>query len=201
MPTVDPSSPAGRLAGDVVDFPRHSPRRFGWTRPERLASVENANELETNMKPRIEYADAAPDGLSAMRGLETYVRGSGLETSLVELVKVRASQINGCAYCLDMHTKDARATGEKEQRLYAVAAWHETPFFSERERAALAWTEALTLIGETQVPDEVYEQARRSFGEKELVDLTLAVVAINGWNRLSIAFRTVPGSYRPELSR
>ena len=154
-----------------------------------------------DMKPRIEYAKVAPDGLAAMRGLETYVHGSGLEPGLLELVKVRASQINGCAYCLDMHTKDARDAGEKEQRLYAVAAWHEAPFFSERERAALTWTEAVTLVGETHVSDEVYELARRHFGEKELVDLTLAVVAINGWNRLAIAFRTVPGSYKPELSR
>jgi len=154
-----------------------------------------------DMKPRIEYARVAPDALAAMRGLETYVHGSGLEPRLLELVKVRASQINGCAYCLDMHTKDARDAGEKEQRLYAVAAWHEAPFFSERERAALTWTEAVTLVGETHVSDEVYELARRHFGEKELVDLTLAVVAINGWNRLAIAFRTVPGSYKPELSR
>jgi AhpD family alkylhydroperoxidase len=154
-----------------------------------------------DMKTRIQYAKVAPDGLAAMLGLESYVHGTGLEPGLLELVKVRASQINGCAYCLDMHTKDARAAGEKEQRLYAVAAWHEAPFFSDRERAALAWTEAVTLVGETQVPDEVYELARRQFGEKELVDLTLAVVAINGWNRLAIAFRTVPGSYKPELSR
>ena len=131
------------------------------------------------MKPRTEYAKVAPDGLAAMLGLESYVHGSGLEAGLIELVKVRASQINGCAYCLDMHTKDARAAGEKEQRLYAVAAWHEAPFFSERERAALAWTEAVTLVGETHVPDEVYELARRHFVEKELVDLTLAIVAIN----------------------
>ena len=149
------------------------------------------------MKPRIEYAKAAPDGVTAMRGLESYVHGSGLETSLIELVKVRASQVNGCAYCLDMHTKDARAAGEKEQRLYAIAAWHDAPFFSERERAALAWTEAVTLVGETRVPDEVYELARRHFGEKELVDLTLAVVAINGWNRLAIPFRSEAGSYQP----
>ena len=153
------------------------------------------------MKPRIEYAKVAPDGYAAMLGLEKYARSSGLELSLLELVKVRASQINGCAYCLDMHTKDARAAGEKEQRLYAVAAWHEAPFFSERERAALAWTEAVTRVGETQVPDETYELARRQFGEKELVDLTLAIVAINGWNRIAVAFRSVPGSYRPDLAR
>jgi len=150
---------------------------------------------------RLDYHEVAPDGFAAMLGLERYVRGSGLPHALLELVKVRASQINGCAYCLDMHTKDARAAGETEQRLYAVAAWHEAPFFTERERAALAWTEAVTLVGETHVPDEVYELARRHFVEKELVDLTLAIVAINGWNRLAIAFRSVPGSYKPELSR
>lgn len=152
------------------------------------------------MQPRIEYGKVAPGAMAAMRGLEDYVHRSGLEPSLLELVKVRASQINGCAYCLDMHTKDARAAGEKEQRLYAVAAWHEGPFFSERERAALAWTDAVTLVGQTRVPDEVYQQARQYFGEKELVDLTIAVVAINGWNRLAVAFRTVPGSYQPAAS-
>ncbi len=153
------------------------------------------------MKPRIEYAKVAPGARDAMLGVERYVHGAGLEPALLELVKVRASQINGCAYCLDMHTKDARAGGEKEQRLYAVAAWHEAPFFTERERAALAWTEAVTLVGGTHVPDEAYEAARKQFKEKELVDLTLAIVAINGWNRLAVAFRTVPGSYKPELSR
>lgn len=153
------------------------------------------------MKPRLEYARVAPGAREAMLGLENYVHGAGLEPALLELVKIRASQINGCAYCLDMHTKDARARGEKEQRLYSVAAWHEAPFFTDRERAALAWTEAVTLIGETHVPDASYEEARRHFGEKELVDLTLAIVAINGWNRLAVAFRTVPGSYKPELSR
>lgn len=153
------------------------------------------------MEPRIAYAKVAPDALGAMLGLESYVRGSGLEHSLLELVKVRASQMNGCAYCLDMHTKDARAAGETEQRLYVVAAWHEAPFFSPRERAALAWTEAVTAVGESRVSDEIYELARREFSEKELVDLTMAVIVINGWNRLAVAFRTVPGTYRPELSR
>lgn len=132
-----------------------------------------------------------------MRGLETYVRHCGLESSLLELVKLRASQINGCIYCVDMHTKDARAQGEQEQRLYALVGWEETPFFTERERAALAWTEAVTKIGEGHVPDSVYELARRHFSGKELVDLTLAIVAINGWNRLAISFRTVPGTYNP----
>ncbi len=148
------------------------------------------------MKPRIEYGRVAPGALEAMRGLEAYARQSGLERSLLELIKTRASQINGCAYCIDMHTKDARANGESEQRLYALSAWRETPFFTERERAALDWTEAVTRVADTQVPDEVYELAREHFTEKELVDLTLAIVAINGWNRLSVAFRTVPGTYQ-----
>jgi AhpD family alkylhydroperoxidase len=149
------------------------------------------------MQSRIEYAKTAPAAMTAMMGLETYVRQSGLEGSLIELVKLRASQINGCAYCVDMHTKDARAEGETEQRLYAVVAWEETPFFTERERAALAWTEAVTLVGQGHVPDDIYDQARRSFSERELIDLTLAVIAINGWNRLAISFRTVPGTYQP----
>ena len=149
------------------------------------------------MQPRIEYAKAAPGAMTAMLGLETYVRHCGVEGSLIELVKLRASQINGCAYCVDMHTKDARAKGETEQRLYAMVAWEETPFFTERERAALAWTEAVTLVGEGHVPDDIYEQARRSFGERELIDLTLAIIVINGWNRLAISFRTVPGTYQP----
>jgi AhpD family alkylhydroperoxidase len=149
------------------------------------------------MQSRIEYAKVAPGAMTAMLGLETYVRHCGLEHSLIELVKLRASQINGCACCVDMHTKDARAQGETEQRLYAVVAWEETPFFTERERAALAWTEAVTLVGQGHVPDAVYEQARCSFGERELIDLTLAIIAINGWNRLAISFRTVPGTYQP----
>lgn len=149
------------------------------------------------MQARIEYAAVAPGAMEAMSGLERYVRHSGLEPALLELVKLRASQINGCAYCIDMHTKDARARGESEQRLYALSAWHETPFYSERERAALAWTEAVTQIADNHVPDDVYELARARFSEQELVNLTLAVIAINGWNRLAISFRTVPGTYQP----
>ena len=149
------------------------------------------------MEPRIEYARVAPGVMEAMSGLERYVRHCGLEPALLELVKLRASQINGCAYCIDMHTKDARARGEREQRLYALSAWHETPFYSERERAALAWTEAVTMVADSHVPDDVYEQARTQFSEQELVNLTLAVIAINGWNRLAISFRTVPGTYEP----
>lgn len=148
------------------------------------------------MQPRIQYAKIAPGAMTAMLALETYVLRCGLERSLIELVKLRASQINGCAYCVDMHTKDARAEGETEQRLYAVMVWEETPFFTERERAALAWTEAVTLVGQGHVPDDVYQRARASFGETELVNLTLAIIAINGWNRLAISFRTVPGTYQ-----
>ena len=132
-----------------------------------------------------------------MLGLEQYARQSGLEPALLELVKIRVSQINGCAFCLDMHTKDARAAGETEQRLYALPAWRETPFFSDRERAALAWAEAVTSVSETHVSDEIYETVRQHFTEKELVDLTISIVAINGWNRLAISFRSVPGSYQP----
>ncbi len=149
------------------------------------------------MEPRINYAKAAPGALEAMRGLETYVRRCGLETPLLELVRMRASQINGCAYCIDMHSKDARAAGETEQRLYALSAWEEAPFYTDRERAALAWTEAVTRVSETHIPDEVFEHARRFFDEAELVNLTLAIVAINGWNRLAIGFRVVPGTYQP----
>jgi AhpD family alkylhydroperoxidase len=132
-----------------------------------------------------------------MRGLESYVRASGLQPALLDLVRVRASQINGCAYCLDMHTQDARAAGETEQRLHVLSAWHEAPFYSQRERAALAWTEAVTLVGETHVPDDVYELARADFSDEELVNLTMAIVAINGWNRLEVSFRGVAGLYRP----
>lgn len=149
------------------------------------------------MKERVNYTKVSPELLKAMRGLENYVAASGLERSLYELVKIRASQINGCAYCLDMHTKDARNAGETEQRIYALNAWRETPFYTDRERSALSWTEALTLISENDVPDTLYELIRKYFDEKELIALTTAIVAINGWNRLAIAFRTVPGSYNP----
>ena len=132
-----------------------------------------------------------------MAELERYVRESGLEPSLLELVKLRASQINGCAYCIDMHWKDARARGESEQRLYGLMAWRESPYYSERERAALAWTEAVTLIVDNHVPDDLYEEVRQHFNEVELVNLTLALVAINGWNRLAISLRTEPGTYQP----
>lgn len=149
------------------------------------------------MEARLNLAEVSPQAVKAMRELEKYVANSGLERSLYELVKTRASQINGCAYCIDMHTKDARRAGETEQRLYALSAWRETPFFSERERAALAWTESLTLISENDVPDDLYETVSKYFTEQERVALTMAIVAINGWNRLAISFRTVPGTYNP----
>ncbi len=149
------------------------------------------------MQPRIAYTKVVAGAMKAMRGLEAYLAECGLEPSLLELVRTRASQINGCAYCLDMHTKDARARGESEQRLYALSAWREAPFYTERERAALAWTEAVTLIANGHVPDAVYEEVRQHLSGEELVNLTLAVVAINGWNRFAISFRTVPGTYQP----
>jgi len=123
--------------------------------------------------------------------------GAGIEKPLYELVKIRASQINGCAYCLDMHTKDARRAGETEQRIYALNAWRETPFFSDRERAALEWTEAVTRVADTHVPDEIYEQVTSQFGEQEIVALTFAVIAINAWNRLAVSFRAPAGTYKP----
>jgi len=152
---------------------------------------------DPDVTPRLNALQAAPKAYQAMMGLESYVHGCGLEQSLLELVKLRASYINGCAYCVDMHTKDARAEGETEQRLYAVAVWREGPFFTPRERAALAWTEAVTNVSQTGIPDDAYEAARREFSETELVNLTMAIVTINGWNRLSIAFRTEVGSYQP----
>jgi AhpD family alkylhydroperoxidase len=149
------------------------------------------------MQSRLEMKKASPGAYRAMLGLEHFVRESTLDPRLLELVKVRASQINGCAYCLDMHWKDARAAGETEQRLYSLDAWRESPFYTDRERAALEWTEAVTLVSRTHVPDEVYRDVRQHFSEEELVNLTMAVVAINGWNRLLIAFRAVPGAYQP----
>lgn len=149
------------------------------------------------MRPRIDYKRQYRDSLKGMFELEKYVEASGLERSLFELVKLRASQINGCAFCIDMHTKDARKAGETEQRLYALSAWRETPFYTDRERAALEWTEALTRIAENEVSDELYEAVKAQFTEDDLLALTMAIIAINGWNRLAISFRTVPGSYNP----
>jgi AhpD family alkylhydroperoxidase len=151
-----------------------------------------------NLQPRINFTDPAFSGIiKAMYALEGPLRNSGLEPALRELVKTRASQINGCAYCIDMHTKDARAQGETEQRLYALNAWRETPFYNERERAALEWTEHLTLIAGRDVPDELYARIREHFSEEEIAYLTLAVVQINGWNRLAISFRAPAGTYQP----
>ena len=149
------------------------------------------------MQARLDYKRVAPGAYQAMAGLEAYIRTTGLEPALLELVRTRASQMNGCAFCLDMHTKDARAAGESEMRLYTLSTWRETPFFTDRERAALAWTEAVTLIGENHAPDELYQEVRKQFREDELVNLTLAIVAINGWNRIAIGFRLVPGEYQP----
>jgi AhpD family alkylhydroperoxidase len=143
------------------------------------------------MKPRLNPYQAAPEAMKALGALEAYVVGCGLEPSLIELVKTRASQINGCAFCIHMHTRDARARGETEERLYLLDAWRESPLYTERERAALAWTEALTLISQTHAPDAVYEQVRQQFAEDELVKLTLLVGTINAWNRIAIGFRSV----------
>jgi AhpD family alkylhydroperoxidase len=147
------------------------------------------------MKARIDLMHVTPGIIQAMLGLERQVRHVSFDHGLLDLVRMRASQINGCSYCLDMHSKDARANGETEQRLYGLDAWRETPYYSTRERAALEWTEALTLISEARIPDDVYERVREQFSEDELVHLSLAIVSINGWNRLNIAARTVPGGY------
>src|SRR5437773_12181973 len=153
------------------------------------------------MQPRLEARKASPAAYRAMLALEMFVqKSSKLEASLIELVKMRASQINGCAYCIDMHSKDARAAGESEQRLYALSAWRETPFFTDRERAALEWTEAVTRVGETHVPDEIYQRVAAEFDESELVALTFGVVVINSWNRLAVSFRAVPGTYQPSVA-
>jgi len=165
----------------------------------RLYSEDGRRE---KLKPRLDGLKVAPGAYQAMLALEGYVKkASRLEPSLLELVRMRASQINGCAYCLDMHSKDARASGESEQRLYALDAWRETPFYTDRERAALAWTEAVTKISENHAPDSLYEEARQRFSEEELVNLTLAIVTINGWNRLAISFRAVPGEYQADAGR
>jgi AhpD family alkylhydroperoxidase len=153
------------------------------------------------MEPRINAFKTAPGAIKAMLGLEQYLHQCGLEESLLHLIKLRASQINGCAYCIDMHWKDLRAIGEDEQRLYSLDAWREGPFYSDRERAALAWTEAVTLVTDGHVADAVYEEVRPHFSEKELADLTFAIATINAWNRLNIAVRTVPGSYQPPRKR
>ncbi|MCW2241446.1 carboxymuconolactone decarboxylase family protein [Azospirillum canadense] len=148
------------------------------------------------MQPRLNYGKAAPEGRAALLGVEAYLDACGLEASLRELIKVRVSQINGCAYCIDLHCRDARAAGETEQRLYALNAWRETPFFTPREQAALAWAEALTRLGPDHVPDAVFDAVRARFDDKELADLTIAVAMINAWNRIGVGFRLVPGANR-----
>ncbi len=150
------------------------------------------------MKARLNLGAVSPAAYRAMLGLEKFIQESGIEPKLAHLLKMRASQINGCAYCLDMHSKDARALGETEQRLYGLDAWREAPYYTDRERAALEWIESMTLITEGHVADEVYERARKQFNERELVELAMVAVAINGWNRLSIAFRSEAGAYRPQ---
>ncbi|HTW24989.1 MAG TPA: carboxymuconolactone decarboxylase family protein [Candidatus Baltobacteraceae bacterium] len=152
------------------------------------------------MEPRLNLFKVAPKGAyEAVAALQRYVNSSGLDHVLLQLVEIRASQINGCAYCIDMHTKDARALGESEQRLYMLNAWRESPFYTDRERAALEWTEALTLVADGHVPDEIYESVKKHFTPEELIKLSLAIAAINTWNRLCIAFRSVPGEYQSQL--
>ena len=151
------------------------------------------------MKARIDFMAADPKALPLLLGIERHISASRLEPKLLHLVKMRASQINGCAYCLDMHSKDARAEGETEQRLYSLDAWEEAPYYSDRERAALKWTEAVTLLGDGHVPDDVYEKVRAQFSEQEIASLTLAVAMINTWNRLNVAFRTPAGGYKPGM--
>jgi AhpD family alkylhydroperoxidase len=149
------------------------------------------------MEPRIDYLKSARGAYHALLGIEHYLEQCGLEESLQHLIKLRVSQLNGCAYCIDMHWKDLRAAGESEQRLYGLDAWEESPYYTDRERAAFAWAESVTNIQVGHVPDEVFERVKAFFNDKELADLTLAVTAINSWNRLSIAARTVPGTYEP----
>lgn len=149
------------------------------------------------MKPRINYAKAAPGVYDAMDALDQYLAGAAVEEPLLHLVRLRASQLNGCAYCIDMHWKDLRALGETEQRLYALDAWRECPFYTEREQAALEWTETVTMIADGHAPEAVFERVRPHFSDKELSDLTLAIATINAWNRLSIAARLTPGTYQP----
>jgi AhpD family alkylhydroperoxidase len=149
------------------------------------------------MDRRFDYKSFSPDPVQAMHALEKYIAGCGLDHKFVHVLKLRASQINGCAFCIDMHSIDARAAGESEQRLYALNAWRETPFFTDRERAGLAWVEAITLVSETHVPDEVYDDARRHFSEKEIFDLTVIAATINAWNRIAVASRTPSGTYKP----
>jgi AhpD family alkylhydroperoxidase len=181
------------LGGDV-SHPEayHRAARHSATRMPKISSPGRMTVMEARLDPR----KVAPDAMRAISALHAYVHECGLDHTLLELVKLRASQINGCAWCMDMHTKELRSAGEDEQRLYLLSAWHECPFYTKRERAALAWTEAVTLLRGGNVPDDVFALAREQFSEEELVNLTLAIVAINGANHINVAFRTVPGSYR-----
>jgi len=153
------------------------------------------------MEPRMQYHKYSLDALKPMLALERHLAASSLGEKLLNLIKLRASQINGCAYCIDMHWKDARVLGETEQRLYGLDAWRESPYYTSRERAALEWTEAVTLVAQTHVPDEVFEASKKEFSEQELVDLTYAVAAINSWNRLAISMRAAPGLYQPQQKK
>ena len=162
----------------------------------RLGSVRLKADEEEIMKQRVS-PDAAPGAMKAMYGLETYLKTCGLETELLHLIKMRVSQINGCAYCLDMHSKDLRAAGETEQRIYMLDGWRDAPISSDRERAALGWAEAVTRVTEGHVPDAMYEETKRQFSDTEIANLTLAVATINAWNRLAISFRTPAGNYQP----
>ena len=162
-------------------------------------TTAHIHEAAPALAPRIDLAHVAPGFMRAHLALESYVRASGLETSLLHLIKLRASYINGCAYCVDMHTKDARLENESEQRLFAVPVWRETPFFTARERAALAWADAVTEISKTHAPDDVFESLRAHFSDEEITNLTAAIVVINGWNRVAISMRTPVGSYVPRV--
>jgi AhpD family alkylhydroperoxidase len=182
------------VTGDFDPLTTHSYR-------SRSASNEK-NGRRYSVEARLDVQKIAPGAVQALLGVETYVRKAWHgEPLLLELIKMRASQINGCAYCIDMHSKDARAEGESEQRLYALSAWRETPFFTDRERAALAWTEAITLISQEHAPDRIYNDVRQHFTDQELVDLTMAIVAINGWNRMAIGFRALAGEYQPPVRK
>lgn len=188
--------PGQVLPVSPLNFPTGVGANRGDPRVRRL-SVEPFPHGDEKLPRRIDYSKLVPGAVNAVLGMEKYIQSCGLEHSLIELVKMRASYLNGCAYCVDMHSKDARAAGETEQRLYAIPVWRETPFFSERERAALAWTEAVTEIGRDGVSDTLYEAACAQFSDVELANLTMAVVTINAWNRLAIALGADVGSYQP----
>jgi AhpD family alkylhydroperoxidase len=199
------ANPSGRTMRQLADL-----QRFGFFRILVNGNLEqlyhwlhpptdsiHKPERRSSMEPRVDYMKTGRGLIEAMLGVEKYIRQSSIGEPLLNLVRLRASQINGCAYCIDMHWKDLRASGETEQRLYGLDAWQESPYYNERERAALLWTEAVTNVRDTHVPDAVYEKIKAQFNDKDLADLTLAVVAINSWNRLNIAARTVPGTYQP----